>query len=104
MYKIQADTHEDAVLALVQQIDNIEGRDGVLDNNGFPSHCLTGSSQNFYLAMHCMAAYVCNVGMRSLTISLKQKAGGLREHMISIYYIKMSFIEVEGLKTAKLSW
>lgn len=58
MYKIQANTYEDAVLALLRQIDSAEGRDGVLVNNGFPTHCVTGSSQSYYLAYHLMAAYV----------------------------------------------
>jgi hypothetical protein len=67
-YNIEADSYESAVTILVKQIDNAEGQEGVLVNNGFPAHCVTSDSQAFYLALHSMSAYIhqmddaCSVG------------------------------------------
>jgi hypothetical protein len=56
IHKIQAEDHETAVTELVQQIDSMEGREGVLENDGFPPDCSTDRSRNVYMSFHCLAA------------------------------------------------
>lgn len=58
VYTVKAEHYEDAVAMLVQQIDSMEGQDGVLVNNGFPAHCTTWDTQTYYLAMHALSAFV----------------------------------------------
>ncbi len=80
VYTIKAEHYEDAVAMLVQQIDSMEGQDGVLVNNGFPVHCTTSDSKSFYLAFHLMSAFVyqqddtCSVS--SFREQLVQEEGG----------------------------
>lgn len=58
VYTAKAEHYESAVAMVVQQIDRMEGQDGVLVNNGFPAHCMTSDSKSFYLALHLMSAFV----------------------------------------------
>lgn len=78
LYTIQAERYEEAVQVLTQQINSMEGQDGVVPNSGFPSHCTTSSSQAFYLALHCMAAYV----YQQETEQNECSTGSFREQLI----------------------
>lgn len=48
VYTVKAEHYEDAVAMLVQQVDSMEGQDGVVVNNGFPAHCTIWDTQTFF--------------------------------------------------------
>lgn len=57
-YKCEANTCEEALITVIQQIDSREGRQGVLLNNGFPDDCVTSDSQSLYVVSHSMASLI----------------------------------------------
>lgn len=57
LYKVLADNWEAATQTLVQEIDNMEGRDGVVANDGFPPGYSTKDSKVMYIGLRGLLAH-----------------------------------------------